>query len=150
MPCSTRGPKQPYAHAPARDPYSEFVADDGTPRMDFAFLGAARVLKSTAKRLRWRHMTAIRTSCISRAVRLSERALGDKYVDREKRTRAWILRADVDGAAVPAVRVEWDHLRRLKEAPSPVRVVILRHGLMDEQAFLRVLTGTSAPRESST
>lgn len=149
VPRSTVHKVQPYARARARVPYEESAAAENA-QVAFAFLALGRVLMSHAKSLRWRHMMAIRTSCIARAIRLCERALGGKYVDRKKEPRAWVLRADVAGVVVAAIRIEWDHLRRLKEAPSPVRVAVLQTGVVDERRLLRMLDATAYQKETTT
>jgi hypothetical protein len=136
---STVRSNKPYARAPTRDPHRESDAEARAAAVH-TFLAVGSVLASTAKSLRWCHMMAIRTSCIARAIRLTERALGAKYVGREKQPRAWVLRALVEGVVVPVVRVEWDHLRRLKETPTPVRVVILQRHALDETLLLRALS----------
>jgi hypothetical protein len=137
--------REPYAHARARDLYEESAAAEAA----FAYLAMGRTLLSQAKSVQWRRMMAIRTATIARAIRLCERALGCKYVGRQKEPRAWLLRGDVAGVVVPVIRIEWDHLRRLNEAPNPVRVAVLQRGLVDELRLQRMLGATAYEQEKA-
>ena len=109
-------------------------------------LGCARTLKRAVNRSAWRRMVAVRTAAISKAARAAERALGDKFFDRQKEPCAWVLRARVGETLVPAIRVVWTPLRRFDEARPPVEVVLLRDDFVDSKALGAVLEATPRRR----
>jgi hypothetical protein len=100
----------------------------------------AGVLKRAANRLVWRNMNAARCATISRAIRLSERALGKQYAGRKKTTAGWVLHVRVANELIPVILVRTPRLHCFNEAPGATEVIVLRPTAVDAERLGKLLS----------
>lgn len=107
------------------------------PNADVMMFGrqAMRMMRRHA----WRTRMAWRSASLSRILRHTARALGEKYAGRAKVEGEWVVRACVDGQVVDVMRVILPPLHRLEDFLVPLDVTLLREDLLTQSELQVVL-----------
>ena len=107
----------------------------------------SRQVMRMARRHAWRTRMAWRSGSLSRILRHTAKALGDKYAGRAKVEGKWVVRARVDGQVVDVVRVVLPPVHRIEDFVVPLEVTLLREDILarSDLEFVLVMPTTRTP-----
>jgi hypothetical protein len=118
---------------------SEALGEEVRQGGEGTFRRSLRLMRRTANREGWRHLSAYRSANLSRALRAIERVLGEKYAGRAKENGRWRVRARAGDEVVLVVEVALARLRKKADFTKPLEVVVFRPDVLDVPALEREL-----------
>lgn len=133
----TRARSTGHASAPRAALDAATLVRDVTMEMSSADRAQLKRMVRLAKRLRnrvdWRRRSQLRCSLLASALRAGERALGARYVGRDRLDNRWVLTAlDDDGGSVEAIAITLPPATTIESFTShPVEIAVRRPELVD-------------------